>query len=70
MVNEVALVLLFGMFGWKVAALFRAGLSIAIIAGLVIGHLKMERFLEDWVQGFWRGKRLSLKAKAKHGLPL
>lgn len=57
MVNEVALVLLFGMFGWKVAALYLGlGLSIAIIAGLVIGHLKMERFLEDWVQGILAGK--------------
>ena len=48
MVNEVALVLLFGMFGWKVAALYLGlGLLVAIIAGLVIGKLKMERFLEE-----------------------
>ena len=51
MVNEVALVLLFGMFGWKVAALYLAmGLLVAIVSGLVIGRLKMERHLEDWVQ--------------------
>lgn len=51
MVNEVALVLLFGMFGWKVAALYLGlGLFVAILAGMVIGKLKMERFLEDWVQ--------------------
>jgi uncharacterized membrane protein YraQ (UPF0718 family) len=44
MVNEVALVLLFGMFGWKVAALYLGmGLLVAIVAGLVIGKLKMER---------------------------
>ena len=56
MVNEVALVLLFGMFGWKVAALYLGlGLTVAIIAGLVIGHLKMERHLEDWVQGILAG---------------
>ena len=56
MVNEVALVLLFGMFGWKVAALYLGlGLTVAIIAGLVIGHLKMERYLEDWVQGILAG---------------
>ena len=55
MVNEVALVLLFGMFGWKVAALYLGlGLSIAIVAGLVIGQLKMERHLEDWVQAMVR----------------
>jgi uncharacterized membrane protein YraQ (UPF0718 family) len=56
MVNEVALVLLFGMFGWKVAALYLGlGLTVAIIAGLVIGRLKMERHLEDWVQGILTG---------------
>jgi hypothetical protein len=44
MVNEVALALLFGMFGWKVAALYLGmGLLVAIVAGLVIGKLKMER---------------------------
>jgi uncharacterized membrane protein YraQ (UPF0718 family) len=51
MVNEIALVLLFGMFGWKVTALYLGmGLLIAITAGLVIGRLRMERYLEDWVQ--------------------
>jgi uncharacterized membrane protein YraQ (UPF0718 family) len=51
MINEVALALLFGMFGWKVALLYSAmGLAVAIIAGMVIGKLKMERFLEEWVQ--------------------
>lgn len=51
MVNEVALVLLFGMFGWQVAAFYLAmGLLVAIVSGLVIGHLGMERHLEDWVQ--------------------
>ena len=51
MVNEVALVLLFGMFGWKVAALYLAmGLLVAIVSGLIIGRLRMERHLEDWVQ--------------------
>ncbi|WP_076792166.1 permease [Chlorobium sp. KB01] len=51
MINEVALALLFGMFGWKVALLYSGmGLAVAIIAGIVIGKLKMERFLEEWVQ--------------------
>jgi len=50
MVNEVALVLLFGLFGWQVAALYLVtGLTIAITAGWVIGRLKMERYVEDWV---------------------
>jgi uncharacterized protein len=51
MVNEVALALLFGMFGWKVALLYMAmGLLVAIVSGLVIGKLGMERYLEEWVQ--------------------
>lgn len=57
MVNEVALALLFGLFGWQVAALYLGlGLAVAIVAGLVIGHLKMERHLEDWVQQIQRGE--------------
>ncbi|MDP1610332.1 MAG: permease [Sulfuritalea sp.] len=51
MVNEVALALLFGLFGWKVAALYLGlGLTVAIVAGLIIGKLGMERHLEDWVR--------------------
>jgi len=46
MINEVALVLLLGMFGWKVAALYiLSGLLIAIIAGIVLGRLGVERLL-------------------------
>ncbi|BBP00309.1 permease [Sulfuriferula nivalis] len=51
MVNEVALGLLFGLFGWKIALLYLSlGLSVAIVAGLIIGKLGMEKYLEDWVQ--------------------
>src|SRR3989339_1077528 len=51
MVNEIALVLLYGMFGWKIAALyFGTGLLIAMVAGWTIGRLKMERHIEDWVR--------------------
>jgi uncharacterized membrane protein YraQ (UPF0718 family) len=50
MVNEVALVLLFGLFGWKVAALYLGtGLTIAIVSGFVLGRMKLERFVEPWV---------------------
>ena len=50
MVNEVALVLLFGLFGWKVAGLYLGtGLVIAIVAGWIIGRLRMEKHVEDWV---------------------
>lgn len=51
MVNEVALALLFALFGWKIAALYLGlGLSIAIVSGYIIGRLKMEAHLEDWVR--------------------
>ena len=51
MVNEVALALLFGMFGWKVALLYLGlGLTVAVAAGWIIGRLKMEAYLEDWVR--------------------
>ena len=50
MVNEVALVLLFGLLGWKVAALYLStGLAIAIVSGWVIGRLRLERYVEPWV---------------------
>lgn len=50
MVNEVALALLLTMFGWKVAGLYAAsGLVVAIVSGIVIGRLGMERFVEDYV---------------------
>lgn len=49
-INEVALALLFGMFGWQVAALYLvSGLTIAIVAGIIIGRLKLERYVEDFV---------------------
>jgi len=57
MVNEIALTLLFGLFGWKVAALYLGlGLSIAIVSGWIIGRLKMEAHLEDWVRDMPRVK--------------
>jgi uncharacterized membrane protein YraQ (UPF0718 family) len=50
MINEVAVVLLFGLFGWKVAALYLGtGLAIAMITGWVIGKLRLERWVEGWV---------------------
>ncbi len=50
MVNEVALILLFGLFGWKIAALYLfTGLAVAMVAGLIIGRLNMERFVADYV---------------------
>ena len=50
MINEVALVLLFGLFGWKTTLLYMStGLIIAMASGYIIGILKLERFVEPWV---------------------
>jgi uncharacterized protein len=50
MINEVAVVLLYGMFGWKVAMIYvGTGLAIAIIAGWVIGLLQLKKYVEPWV---------------------
>lgn len=50
MINEVAVILLFGMFGWQTAVIYvSTGLFIAILSGYVIGKLKLERYVEEWV---------------------
>ena len=50
MINEVAVILLFGLFGWKVALIYiSTGLLIAIFAGWLIGKLKLEKYVADWV---------------------
>jgi uncharacterized membrane protein YraQ (UPF0718 family) len=55
MVNEVALALLLGLFGWKIAGLYLGlGLGVAIVSGWVIGRLHMEAYLEDWVRNMPR----------------
>lgn len=50
MVNEVAIVLLWGLFGPGIALLYMAaGLTVAVLAGILIGRLGLERFVEDYV---------------------
>jgi uncharacterized protein len=50
MINEVALVLLLGLFGWRVALLYiTTGLIVSVISGMVIGKLKLERYVQDYV---------------------
>ena len=57
MINEIALVLLYGLLGWKVAALYLGtGLLIAMVAGWVIGRLKLEGWMEDWVRELRAGE--------------
>lgn len=50
MINEVALVLLIGLFGWKVALIYvLTGLGIAIMAGYILEKLKLTKYVADWV---------------------
>ncbi|AUG98854.1 permease [Pectobacteriaceae bacterium CE70] len=75
MVNEVALTLLFGLFGWEIALLYLGlGLAVAIVAGWCIGHLKMEAYLEDWVREMpkmtaqYSGQKMSLSERIAVGM--
>lgn len=57
MVNEVALVMLWGMFGWKIAAIYIAtGVTVAILGGLIIGRLKLEHLVEEYVYNIKMGE--------------
>lgn len=74
MINEVAVILLFGMFGWKTALIYVVtGLIIAITAGWVIGKLKLEKWVEDWVYKTKFGEaniseeKLNLQGRLKFG---
>lgn len=74
MINEVAIVLLFGLFGWKVALIYvLTGLAIAITAGWVIGKLKLEHWVQDWVYATKLGndgisdEKVKLSDRIKYG---
>lgn len=64
LVNEVAVVLLYGLLGFKVAALYiGSGLLIAIVAGILLGRLRLERWVEPFVyQTTLRGQPVELGA--------
>jgi uncharacterized membrane protein YraQ (UPF0718 family) len=50
MINEVALVILVGMFGWKVALIYIfTGLIVSILAGFILERLKLQKYVADWV---------------------
>lgn len=56
MVNEIALVMLWGLFGWQIALLYIAtGVIVAIIAGIIIGKLKLEKYVEEYVYAIKMG---------------
>ncbi|ODA42042.1 permease [Desulfosporosinus sp. BG] len=57
MVNEVALIMLWGMFGWQIAAIYiTTGITVAIVGGLVIGKLKLEHLVEEYVYNIKMGE--------------
>ncbi len=57
MVNEIALVLLYGLLGWKVAALyFGTGIAVAVVSGWVLGRMRLEGHIEDWVREIRAGE--------------
>jgi uncharacterized protein len=68
-INEVAIVMLLGLFGWRVAGLYiLSGLVIAMLAGFIIGRLKLEQFVEDFVwkihrKGELEGEKLTWPAR-------
>ena len=75
MVNEVALGLLFGLVGWKVAVTYLAfGLGLAILAGFVIGRFHLDGWLQPWVRDVRMGnaelpdQRLTVVARLRAGL--
>ncbi|TVR22518.1 MAG: permease [Anaerolineaceae bacterium] len=50
MMNQVALVLLLGLFGWEIALLYLlSGITIGVVAGMILGRMKLERYVEDFV---------------------
>lgn len=75
MVNEIALGLLFGLVGWKVAAVYLVfGLGVAIVSGWIIGKFHLEDWLEEWVKNARAGatditsEKLSTVGHIKEGL--
>lgn len=61
MINEVALVLLYGLLGWKVAGLYLVtGLAVAIVSGWIIGRFNMESSIEDWVREIRAGEQANM----------
>lgn len=69
MINEVALVLLWGLFGWKIALLYIfSGVMIATVAGYIIGRLGLEKWVEEYVYQFKAGQAADIKVVFKDRL--
>jgi uncharacterized membrane protein YraQ (UPF0718 family) len=75
--NEVAFVMLWGLFGWEVAVLYLiSGITIGVVAGLILGRLKLERYVEPFVYAVKAkahvpaamGEKLSWTDRFAHGI--
>jgi uncharacterized membrane protein YraQ (UPF0718 family) len=64
MINEVAIIMLLGLFGWQVMALYiGTGLVVAILAGIIIGRLKLEGEVEDYVYDVLKKKKAAMSCE-------
>ena len=63
LINEVALALFIGMFGFKITAIYvLAGITIGMVGGFIIGKLQLENYIEDFV---WKIKSQKQNSEAK-----
>jgi uncharacterized membrane protein YraQ (UPF0718 family) len=73
MVNEVALIMLWGLFGWKIALIYvGSGLVVALASGWIIGRLKLERWVEEYVYRIRAGRTvfetMTMKDRGRYAL--
>lgn len=62
LVNEVALALFIGMFGWKITLIYAStGILLGTVGGLVLGKFKLKRYLSDWVHQIWQNAHRELE---------
>lgn len=70
MIDQVAVVMLAAMFGWKVAALyFGFGIAVAMVSGLILTRMNLERHLEDWVRNIQRSTVAASSTEARPSWP-
>jgi uncharacterized membrane protein YraQ (UPF0718 family) len=66
LMNEVAFVLLIGLFGWKVAGLYLlSGVTIGVVSGLILGRMKLERYVEGFVYDIKPRANIDLKLEER-----
>ncbi len=63
MINEVAVVILFGILGWKLTAMYvAAGLTVAYVGGIIMERFKPERWVEDYVWKIHMGETVHIES--------